>query len=240
MSCLAKESGNLIIKPSKCLYLSPYFSLRLSSYPSIKYSTILPDSGYYQVTTTPPDFIPFESKASNNKLFHFSLKMEGSKAATGTPRLDLIPKIPNDYYYGTRRFSNNALHFICCCALFSTYDSDEVARFLRGDFNKASSSSLEYDALSNKPPITQNSDLRDVEGPEVRGCFFQMLDDNHGIYQQWSHTDPKITVAMVNEMVQPLKDAGESHIDVQRWNAAEGIAKPIWKRGDSKRSAKWG
>lgn len=166
--------------------------------------------------------------------------MAGSKAATEGPRLAPIPKIPNDYYYGTRRFSDDALHFICCCALFSTYDSNLVARFLRGDLDKNHSISLENHALSNKPPITQNPDLRGVEGSEVRGCFFQMLDNNHEIYQQWSHTNPEITVATVNEMVQPLKDAGESHIDVQRWNAAEEISKPIWKRGDHKRSAKRG
>lgn len=170
--------------------------------------------------------------------------MADSNAEAKTPSLaPLITKKPDDYYYGTRHFSDNTLDLICCCALFSTYEPDLVASFLRGDLKPNNLSSLENSSPSepgNEPPITKDADLSDVHGPEVRGCFFQMLDDNHGIYQKWSREVPSTFVPIVNRTVQPLIDAGESHVHVRRWNATERIAEPIWKRGaeDNARSSK--
>lgn len=156
----------------------------------------------------------------------------------------LIDKKPGDYYYGTRRFSDDTLHLICCCGLFSTYGPNLVARLFRGDFNERIPILLENNDLSNKPQITRNPDLSNIQGSEVRGCFFQMLDNNHAIFQQWSHEDRSTLVPKVNKMVQVFKDAGESHMFVQCWNDNEGMAIPVWKRGaqcntrSSKRFAK--
>ena len=148
----------------------------------------------------------------------------------GAGTAPLVAKKPDEYYYGTRRFPDDALHLICCCALFSSYGPKLLARFFRGELNEESPGPLGNTNLNNGLPITRNPDRSNVRGSELRGCIFQMLDNNHPIYEYWSHQHPNASVAIVNQMVQPLKDAGESHMDVQRWNVVDGIAEPIWTR----------
>lgn len=142
----------------------------------------------------------------------------------------LIAKRPDEYYYGTRRFSDDALNLICCCAIFSTYHPDMVASLFRGDLNKNCSITSKEKNFSNGPPTTKNRDLFNVHGSEIHGCFFQMLDSKHPIYQQWNRRNPSPTISTVAKTMQPFIDVGETDIRIQCWNAAEGPAEPFWKR----------
>lgn len=79
----------------------------------------------------------------------------------------LIAKRPDEYYYETRRFPDDALNLICCCAIFSIYHPDMVASLFRGDLTKNCSNTCEENNFSNGPPITKNRDLPNVLVSEI-------------------------------------------------------------------------
>ena len=125
----------------------------------------------------------------------------------GYPRV--YPFSLEDYYFGNIPFSNLALDVICCSVLFTSLEPNTLAQLFQGATNL-------------------NGDLSNVQTADVRGCFFQMVDENHPKYLYWSHVHPSRT----ETYNAPLFTAfGYIEFPVSfecDWDSERGIARPKW------------
>lgn len=125
----------------------------------------------------------------------------------------LFPKYSGEFYYANKRFSDQALDFICCCALFTTLNTVAVSWFFQGE-------------------TTSNRDLFDVQASEIRGCFYKMVDNNHPIYLQWSRTHPLDNRRAIEYILEPLEHAEMSFGFQYEWHRQRQAAIPNWSRLD--------
>lgn len=133
----------------------------------------------------------------------------------------IVAKGPADFYSGTRRFCDDALHIICFSALYSNFSPALLAMYLRGDLNEKS--------RLVPPPVTTMNDLLGVHPREVRACFYKMLDENHGIYSKWRN-HPSFN-AVVDDMLTNVKASGREFKFQDRRNISMRFNTSIWGRG---------
>lgn len=126
----------------------------------------------------------------------------------------ILPKTPGSYYYGTRRFSDDAIDLICCCGLLTEYTPYELESLFTGRLN------ANYHYL----------DLSDVPASEIRHCFYQMYDGSHDRYLEWSRL---VKIGEDDDVIEstltPLIEAGLPYRPKQSLNQFE-ISIPNWTR----------
>ena len=116
-----------------------------------------------------------------------------------------------DYYFGNLPFSNLALDVICCSALFTSLQPSTVARLFQSATNLS-------------------GDLLNVQTADVRGCFFQLVDENHPKYLYWSHVHPNRTQAYTAPLIMAF-DNIQFPIPLEcDWDPEQEIARPRWYR----------
>lgn len=103
------------------------------------------------------------------------------------------------YYFGGRRFPTEALHLICCCALFTTYTPEQLQDLFVGRLPKN----------RNWLPIASSTlDLDKVQASEIRGCFFHMAHHKFYIHQLWSSSPAVRYPLYLLRTLEPLTKAG--------------------------------
>lgn len=115
------------------------------------------------------------------------------------------------YQCGSTRFSYEALHLICCCALYTGHTPEQIQALFQGQL------------CIYHPPLTINPDLFNVSAAEIRACFWELSDGNHDVYSQWLDLDAAVNHMLIYSTVRPL-------VAAELWYTVQDTREPIWSR----------
>lgn len=105
---------------------------------------------------------------------------------------------------GNSRFSNDALHIICCSALCTASFSPKTLQALFLNALPAGPLSLIY-----RPTLTHNPGLASVTVAEIRDVFLSMRNCRHPIYIWWAASGDRFEDwRQIDPVVQPLLAGG--------------------------------
>ncbi|MCJ1464162.1 hypothetical protein MMC07_002775 [Pseudocyphellaria aurata] len=132
------------------------------------------------------------------------------------------------FYSEGKLYSDEARNLICCCALYTTYSYEDVASLFRGE--------LYFSLDPHNPAIAKDENLRNVQGYEVRDCFFHMYDtrDELGrhsdrIFTPWYRLLHSNDLDPIDRTVAPLHNTGRT-VRYQNRPQNPYHCYPVWKR----------
>lgn len=112
------------------------------------------------------------------------------------------PKASINYPIGNSRFSNDALHIICCSALCSEFTPEHIQSLF---LNEMPSGEL---SRAYRPVLTHNLNLAKVKASEIVDVLWAMEKNQDPVYVWWKELNPSAYQQKIHETLQPLIAGG--------------------------------